>query len=110
MVIIVVVNTIVFVPMHEHANPNHQSERNKATPFEMALFYNNSTDQFSMAFRDLRSDRLIRFASGDTPNNVEISGCKKGMKGYGTGLLKLTLNTAENRGLKKFVDCAYFFM
>jgi len=109
MVIIVVVNTIVFVPMHEHANPYHQSEWSKATPFEMALFC-DSTDRFSMAFRDLRSDRLIRFSSGDTPNNVEISGCKKGMKGYGTGLLKLTLNTAENRGLKKFVDCAYFFM
>jgi hypothetical protein len=79
----------------------------------MALFYNNSTDQFSMAFRDLRSGRLIRFSSGDTPNNVEISGCKKEMKGsleYGTGLPRLTLKTAENRELKTlFLDCADVF-
>ncbi|CAI2477841.1 Uncharacterised protein [Serratia liquefaciens] len=97
----------------EYTNPYNQSERNKATPFEMALFYNNSTDQFSMAFRDLRSDRLIRFSSGDTPNNVEISGCKKEMKGsleYGTGLPKLMLKTTGNRELKTiFLDCADVF-
>ncbi|EPC4486713.1 hypothetical protein ACRZXV_000883 [Serratia liquefaciens] len=94
----------------EYTNPYNQSEWNKATPFEMALFYNNSTDQFSMAFRDLRRDRLIRFSSGDTPNNVEISGCKKEMKGYGTGLLKLTLKATETRGLKKNRRLCIFFM
>ena len=30
------------------------------------------------------------------------------MKGYGTGLLKLTLKTTETRGLKRIVDYAYF--
>ncbi|WP_220037300.1 hypothetical protein, partial [Serratia marcescens] len=53
----------------------------------------------------LRSDRLIRFSSGDTPNNVEISGCKQEMKGSlenGTGLPRLTLKTAGNRELKPF--------
>ncbi|SPZ60518.1 Uncharacterised protein [Serratia quinivorans] len=97
----------------EYTNPYNQSEWSKAAPYEMALFYNNNTDQFSMAFRALRSDRLIRFSNGDTPNNVEISGCKKEMRGsleYGTGLPKLTLKTAGNHELKTlFLDCADIF-
>ena len=97
----------------EYANPYNQSERNEATPYEMALFYNNNTDQFSMAFRALRSDGLIRFSSEDTPNNVEISGCKKEIRGsleYGTRLPKLMLKTTGNRELKTlFFDCADVF-
>lgn len=97
----------------EYTNPYNQSEWSKDAPYEMALFYNNNTDQFSMAFRALRSDRLIRFSSGDTPNNVEISGCKKEIRGsleYGTELPRLTLKTAGNRELKTlFLDCADVF-
>ncbi|HEJ9136009.1 hypothetical protein [Serratia marcescens] len=97
----------------EYTTPYNQSDWNKATPYEMVLFYNNNTDQFSMAFRALRNDRLIRFSSGDTPNNVEISGCKKEMKGsleYGAGLPRLTLKTAGNRELKTlFLECADVF-
>ncbi|CAI2431207.1 Uncharacterised protein [Serratia fonticola] len=97
----------------EYTNPYNQSEWSKDAPYEMALFYNNNTDQFSMAFRALRSDRLIRFSSEDTPNNVEISGCKKEMRGsleYETGLPKLMLKTTGNRELKTlFLDCADVF-
>lgn len=80
----------------EYTTPYHQNERNKATPYEMALFYNNSTDQLSRAFRDLRSDRIIRFSSGDTSNSVKISGCKEETKDsleYGAVLPRLTLKT-----------------
>ncbi|WP_447881970.1 hypothetical protein [Serratia fonticola] len=97
----------------EYTNPYNQSDWSKDAPYEMILFYNNNTDQFSMAFRALRSDRLIRFSSGDTPNNVEISGCKKEIRGsleYGIGLPRLTLKTAGNRELKTlFLDCADVF-
>jgi len=41
----------------EYTNPYKKSEWSKAPQYEMALFYNN-TDQFSIAFCALRSDRL----------------------------------------------------
>jgi hypothetical protein len=97
----------------EYTTPYHQNERNKATPYEMVLFYNNSTDRFSIAFRGLGNDELIRFSRGADLNNVEISGCKSEMVGsleYGSGLPKLTLKTEANSELKKlFFDCADVF-
>lgn len=80
----------------EYTTPYHQNERNKATPYEMVLFYNNSADRFSIAFRGLRSDELIRFSSGADLSHVEISECKRGMVGcleYGSGLPDLVFKT-----------------
>lgn len=51
----------------EYTTPYNQSEWSKASPYEMALSYKSNTEQFSMIFCALRSDRLIKFLNGDTP-------------------------------------------